>query len=135
MANAREQMKALEAKLERIEAEIQRLQAAKQALVELRAEINGEVLEITSKPRSRSPSVKPVVLDIMTQVGAQGATTQEVEAEVRKAVPTVAKDTVASVLSRLKSDGALVYEGERYFEKRHAPVRQTPFESGFRIVS
>ncbi len=135
MANAREQMKALEAKLERIEAEIYRLQAARQALVELRAEINGEVMEVTSKPRTRSPSVKPVVLDVMAEAGAMGATTQEVEARVRAAVPTVAKDTVASVLSRLKSDGALVYEGERYFEKRHAPARPAPFEQGFRIVS
>lgn len=135
MANAREQMKALEAKLERIEAEIQRLQAARQALVELRAEINGEVLEVASKTRSRSPSVKPVVLDIMADVGALGATTQEVEARVRSIVPTVAKDTVASVLSRLKSDGALVYEGERYFEKRYAPARPAPFETGFRVVS
>jgi hypothetical protein len=33
----------------------------------------------------------------------------------------VAKDTVGSVLSRLKSDGALVYVGERYYEKGQEP--------------
>lgn len=134
MANAREQMKALEAKLERIEAELQRLLAQKQALLELRADINGETLEVTSRPRTRSPSVKPVVLDVMTVAGASGATTQEVEERVRAMVPTVAKDTVASVLSRLKSDGALVYDGDRYYEKRHAPIRSNPFD-GFRVVS
>lgn len=129
-------MKALDAKLERIQAEIQRLKAAEQALVELRAEIKGEALEVTSKPRTRSPSVKPVVLDIMRNVGLLGATTQEVDQRVREVVPAVAKDTVASVLSRLKSDGALVYEGERYYDKRHAPAKSpSPFEGGFRIVS
>lgn len=134
MATARDQMKALDAKLERIQAEIQRLRAAEQALLELKAEINGEVLEVTSKTRARSPSVKPVVLDIMKEAGAVGASTQEVETRVRAIVPTVAKDTVASVLSRLKSDGALVYEGERYFEKRHLPARPTSFDGGFRVV-
>lgn len=134
MANAREQMRALEAKLERIEAEIQRLQAARQVLIELRAEINGDAVEVAPKPRTRSPSVKPVVLDVMAEAGAAGATTQDVEARVRAIVPTVAKDTVASVLSRLKSDGALVYEGERYFDKRHAPIRPSPVEGGFRVV-
>lgn len=135
MATARDQMKALDAKLERIQAEIQRLKAAEQALLELRAEITGEAPEVISKARKRSPSVKPVVLDIMAAVGAAGATTQEVEQRVRETVPTVAKDTVASVLSRLKSDGALVYEGERYYEKRYAPARpSSPFD-GFRVVS
>ena len=135
MATARDQMKALDAKLERIQAEIQRLKAAEQALLELRAEITGDAPEVISKPRKRSPSVKPVVLDIMSHAGASGATTQEVEQRVREIVPTVAKDTVASVLSRLKSDGALVYEGERYYEKRHAPAKpSSPFD-GFRVVS
>src|SRR3546814_9085320 len=42
----------------------------------------------------RSPSVKPMVLDIMSVVGEAGATSQEVDAKVRETNPAVAKDTV-----------------------------------------
>ena len=97
-------------------------------LQDLLAEMSGRPI----KPvRSRSPSIKPLVLDIMAGVGEAGATTKEVDEAVRLRVPTVAQDTVGSVLSRLKSDGALVYDGERYYEKRFAPTR--PFE-GLRNV-
>src|SRR3546814_5620408 len=82
----------------------------------------------------RSPSVKPMVLDIMSVVGEAGATSQEVDAKVRETNPAVAKDTVGSVLSRLKSEGALVYVGERYYEKRFAPQNR-PFDPGLRAVN
>src|SRR3546814_8822515 len=49
-------------------------------------------------------------------------------------LPAVAKDTVGSVLSRLKSEGALVYVGERYYEKRFAPQNR-PFDPGLRAVN
>lgn len=134
MANARDQMKMLEAELERVRSEIEKLRVEEALLLRMQAKMSGSPLP-AERVRTRSPSVKPVVLDIMQQVGSAGATTQEVEQRVRVQVPTVAKDTVASVLSRLKSDGALVYEGERYFEKRFAPARpENPFERGLRAV-
>src|SRR3546814_21075649 len=49
-------------------------------------------------------------------------------------LPAVAKDTVGSVLSRLKSEGALVYVGARYYEKRFAPQNR-PFDPGLRAVN
>lgn len=57
----------------------------------------------------------------MKVAGVNGASSAEVDEQVRARVPTVAKDTVGSVLSRLKSDGALVYVGERYYEKGQEP--------------
>ena len=71
----------------------------------------------------------------MAQALDKGATSTEVDELVRQKVPSVAKDTVGSVLSRLKGDGALVHDGERYYDKRFAPKPQPPFEKMFRVAS
>lgn len=98
-------------------------------------ELLGEEGPKPQKPsRVRSRPIKPLVIDYMASVGSAGATSREVDEHVRAIVPTVASDTVGSVLSRLKSDGALVYEGERYYEKKHAP-RPNPFDGGLRAVN
>jgi hypothetical protein len=119
MTTAREQMRMIDEKIERIKGEIARLNAQLEVLLELKADANGE--PPPSAPRKRSPKIKPLVLDIMSRAGFAGATTADVDREVREKVPTVAKDTVGSILSRLKADGALTYDGERYFEKRFTP--------------
>ena len=65
----------------------------------------------------------------MARAVAAGATSAEVMERVKEKVPTVAKDTVGSTLSRLKADGALTYNGERYYDARFAPKAETlPFE-------
>lgn len=127
MANAREQMKVLEAELKRVRGEIERLHVEEALLAKLMGQMSGDAPP-TSRSK-RSPSVKPVVLDIMRSAGSEGATTAEVDEMVREKVPTVAKDTVGSVLSRLKSDGALIYRGERYYDKQFAPIDDdNPFD-------
>ncbi len=128
MSTAREQMKMIDEKLARIRAEINRLKAQEEILLELKANAAG--VPSPSAPRRRSPAIKPLVLEIMARAGFTGATTADVDKEVREKVPTVAKDTVGSILSRLKADGALTYDGDRYYEKRY-----TPTGGGLRAVS
>ncbi|MCL4671936.1 MAG: hypothetical protein KJZ64_03160 [Sphingomonadaceae bacterium] len=129
MATAREQQAMIEAKLQAVRDQITALRVQEKLLVELLGELNP-----ASKPtRQRSPSIKPLVLDYMAEAGEAGATSREVQDFVKSRVPTVATDTVGSVLSRLKADGALVYEGDRYYEKRFAPAR--PFDGGLRAVN
>jgi hypothetical protein len=131
MTTAREQMKMIEGELARVRAEIDKLKAQEEVLLKLRGQMGGD--PAPSAPRKRSPAIKPLVLDIMSRAGFTGATTAEVDKEVKAKVPTVAKDTVGSILSRLKSDGALTYDGERYYEKRFTP---RPTEGGgLRAVS
>jgi len=132
MANAREQQIMIEAKLAAIRGQIATLQAQEKVLADLLAEMKGETPAPKSQ-RTRSPSVKPLVIDIMRDVGEMGATSREVDEMVRRHIPTVANDTVGSVLSRLKGDGALVYDGDRYYEKRFAPAPR-PFDGGLRAV-
>lgn len=130
--NAKEQVQMIDAELARIRADIERLRAQEEALVNLKSKFTGE--PSPKGPRKRSPNIKPLVLDIMHRVGFTGATTAEVDTMVRQTVPTVANDTVGSVLSRLKSAGALVFDGVRYYEKQFAPKPSGPFESGLRAV-
>jgi len=129
MANARDQMKMVQEELERVRSEIERLRHEEAVLVKLLNKMSG------TQTRTRSPSVKPVVLDIMRAAGTQGASTAEVDERVREKVPTVAKDTVGSILSRLKADGALVYENERYYERQFAPKPDSPFDRSLRAVT
>ena len=135
MARVSEQMRIMDAELARIRSEIDRLRAQEEVIVKLRAQIGGEPVVEPKQPRKRSGSVKPVVIDYMQQVGFTGATSAEVDEAVRKAVPDVARDTVGSILSRLKSDGALVYVRDRYYVKQFAPNTNAPFDQGLSAVN
>lgn len=132
MASAKDQMKTIQAELDQVRAEILRLQAQEEILVRLLGKMPGG-RETPALPRKRATSVKPLILDIMREAGTKGATKAAVDELVRIKNPAVAKDTVGSVLSRLKSDGALVYDGDRYFDKQFAP--KGPFEGGLRAVN
>lgn len=131
MATSKEQIQMIEAELQAIREQITRLKAQEEVLLKVQRSMAGMP---EAAKRKRAPSVKPMVLDIMSAAGEAGATSQEVDAMVRETNPAVAKDTVGSVLSRLKSEGALVYVGERYYEKRFAPHNR-PFDSSLRAVS
>jgi hypothetical protein len=118
-------MKSFEEEVARIDAEIDRLKARRQAFLDAMAMVSGvsPLPQDSSAPptRKRAANVKPLILEIMAQAEYNGATSTEVDDLVRLKVPTVAKDTVGSVLSRLKGDKALVHDGERYYDARFAP--------------
>lgn len=134
MTKASDQMKMLEAELARVRGDIDKLRVEEALLVKMLAKMGNTSVSPGRSGATRVP-VKPVVLDIMRSAGAEGATTVDVDRLVRERVPTVAKDTVGSLLSRLKADGALVYVGERYYEKQFAPTEEsTPFDGGLRAV-
>jgi hypothetical protein len=134
MASARENMKMIQRELQRVRDEIATLRVKEAVFEDLLSKMSGTSPE-HKRAKSRSPNVKPLVLDIMRSAGTAGATSAEVDRLVREKVPTVAKDTVGSVLSRLKSDGALVHDGERYYEKQFAPDPKGPFSQGLRAVN
>ena len=122
MAKESRQMSVIKEQLAIVRADIERLRIKEETLVELLRELSGEPAPILTRPRMRSPNVKPIVLDYMREVAQRGASTAEVDEHVKTRIPTVAKETVGSVLSRLKADGALTYVGERYYEKKFSPA-------------
>jgi hypothetical protein len=125
MSPNEKRMKPIDDEITRIDAEIARLEGKREGLLRAKTLI-GQKEHVLVPPsgglrlRTRSPNIKPLILDIMTAVEANGATSAEVSARVKDAVPTVAKDTVGSILSRLKADGALAFDGERYYASRFA---------------
>lgn len=142
MATARETMNTINLELKRVDGELDRansvvagLQMERDILAKLLAKLNGEPVQILAK-RKRSPNVSPLVLDIMRTAGTAGATSSEVDALVKEQIPGVAKATVSSILSRLKAEGALIYVGERYYEKQYAPpANPSPFDGPLRAVN
>ena len=135
MARESKEMSAIRDELAVVQAEIARLRIQEETLVRLLRRVSGEPAEALATPqRKRSANVKPVVIDIMIKAGVAGATSKEVDDAVRAANPSVATATVGSVLSRLKADGALVFDGERYFERKYAPNTR-PFDPPLRAVN
>jgi hypothetical protein len=112
-------MKRLDEEIARLDAEILRLQSERAGL--LRAKSLLSTNEDPPQARKRSPNIKPLILEIMEKASTSGETSAEVDRKVRTRVPTVARDTVGSVLSRLKADKALAFDGERYYDARYAP--------------
>jgi DNA-binding NarL/FixJ family response regulator len=135
VARESKEMSAIKDELNVVQAEIARLRIQEDTLVRLLRKVSGETAELVATPqRKRSSNVKPLVLDIMIKAGPAGATTREVDDAVRAANPAVGTATVGSVLSRLKADGALIFDGERYYERKYAPAPR-PFDTGLRAVS
>lgn len=135
MANARETMSTIKSELERVQREIGALQIEEGILQKLLAKLSGEPVPTVRKAK-RAVGITPLVLDVMRSVGVNGATSVDVAGRVEQFSPSVAKATVAAILSRLKGDGALVYSGDRYYEKQYAPsLSPSPFDSPLRAVS
>jgi len=122
MAKRLQTMKAIDQELERIDSEIERLRIERNALKRLRDSLTSGSEEDASKPKRRASNVKPLVLGIMEQFGAAGGTSAEVTSKVQEHIPQVSRDSVSSILSRLKTDGALRYDGHRYYDARYGPT-------------
>ena len=112
----------LDANIDKAATRISEMLAAKQALQEVLAVMTGTpVANPVQERKPRATNVKGVVLDIMANAGAAGRTSAEVVLEAAERIPGIARDTVSSVLSRLKGAEALVYDGLRYYDSRYAP--------------
>lgn len=133
MARESKEMSVIREELALVQAEIARLKIRESVLLDLQRRIAGQP-PAPPEPRKRAVNIKPLVIDIMAKAGSAGATSKDVDDAVRVTHPSVGDATVASVLSRLKADGALAFDGERYYEKRYAPPSR-PFEPQSRAVN
>jgi hypothetical protein len=123
MAKASDMMNAIQTELDRIRQAIKKLMIEEEALVRVQQAMKGE----PAPSKKRHGNVKGIVLDIMREAGAEGATSAEVYAKAAYKIPGVARDTIGSSLSRLKADGALRHDGERYYEVT-SKTAHNPFE-------
>lgn len=127
----------LERQIDEHQRRISELTVAKRTLVDVLAAMRGEPRPLTEVARkARIPNVKGIVLEIMAAAGPEGRTSAEVLALAAEKAPGITRDTISSVLSRLKSAEALAYDGLRYFDSKHAPRQgeQRPFAPHVRVV-
>lgn len=115
----------LRARLDGVRREIEKLQAQEALLLDL--------LDETPKPvaRARKGSVKTVVLKLLEEVEDSGLNAASA-VEKAKADQGIDLDrgSVSSLLSRLKSDGVVIYDGDRYRLNRFAMPRSvTPLRT------
>ena len=104
-------MKTLQERLAGVQTGIDKLEAQKALLLDMIREARGEP---KVKPRAPRANVKQAVLDLLTQVAEDGLNAAiAVELADAKGL-RLDRGSVSSILSRLKNEQVVVYEGERY---------------------
>jgi len=116
-------MAAPKAKIQKLLDKRDQLQAELEALrnkiigVELAITLlEGDAMPAVEQSPTRLPktSVKPTLIDLLREVGASGLiASTAVEIAAKRGI-SLDRNTVSSLLSRLKRDGLVDYDGERY---------------------
>ncbi len=85
---------------------------------------SGGASHVTDSGRARRGALKDMVLQVAQEVGRNGMTADEcVELAKRKGV-ALKLGSVSSLLSRLKQDDVIFFDGERYRLKQFAGPKQ-----------
>jgi hypothetical protein len=120
-------MKAIEEAIARLEAERARIDGKIEGLreaIRLQAGGGNNIPEASERKRARRGNLKESVLDLAKTVGDRGLTADECVTMARetKGIELVPA-SVSSLLSRLKNDGVVFFDGERYRLKQYAGPR------------
>jgi len=78
---------------------------------------------VERKTRQRRGGLKTTVLDIVTNQAEKGTTVNECVTIAAESGTSLDRASVSSLLSRLKKDDVLFYDGERYRLKQYAGPR------------
>lgn len=115
----------LRTRLDSIRREIEKLQAQEALLLDM--------LDETPKPLKRAPkgAVKTTVLDLLEKVGRSGLNAAKAVKLVEAEGGEIDRGSVSSLLSRLKNDGIVVYDGDTYRLKKFSSIQGavTPLRS------
>jgi hypothetical protein len=122
-------MKAIEEAIARLEAE----RAAFNARIDGRIEGLREALRLQSgavaiaelpiRKRTRRGNLKETVIDLLTEVGDKGLNAEECVSLAKSKGIDLLQGSVSSLLSRLKSDTVIFFDGARYRLKQYAGPR------------
>lgn len=104
-------MKALEARLDGVMRDIEKLQAQADLLRDMMREARGEPKVKARAPRS---NVKQTVLALLDEAGADGINATIAVERAAQNGTSLERGTVSSLLSRLKNEGVVVYDGTVY---------------------
>lgn len=104
-------MKALEERLDLVLREIDKLRAKEDLLRDMIREAKGEPKVKFRAPRS---NVKQTILDLLEAAGEAGLNATSAVETAARAGTTLERGTVSSLLSRLKHEGVVIYDGSVY---------------------
>ncbi len=119
-------LKLLQDRRSQLQTELAAVQARLQEVESLMRAMSGEATPEPSTAavgRVRRGDLNNIVLSLYEQAAEAGLSSSECVAMASKAGTPLKATSVSSLLSRLKSDGVLMYDGERYRLKRFAGPR------------
>lgn len=119
-------MKLLHDRRNQLQSELAAAQARLQEVESLIRAMSGEAMPEPSTAtagRVRRGDLNNIVLSLYEQAAEAGLSTSECVGMASKAGTPLKATSVSSLLSRLKADGILMYDGERYRLKRFAGPR------------
>jgi hypothetical protein len=127
MRRNRENMQKLTELRDRLTADIGRHQASIEALRNQLLGIDQAIKTLGGDAvgggSSRRTNVKRTVMEIVHDAGTMGVTAVEVVGRAQVLGRTLDKASVSSLLSRLKREGTLTFNGERYYEFVEPPFK------------
>ena len=126
MTTRRENMKAIEDEIARLRSQREAISNRIEGLESALRLMSGGAadLRVPQQEKQRRGSVKTTVLDIVTSAAEAGVTVvQCVESANSKYGIILDRASVSSLMSRLKKDDILFYDGDRYRLKQYAGPR------------
>lgn len=102
-------MRDLQSRLEGIEREIEKLSAQKEILLEMMGAQPEE-----PQRRAKKGSVKATVLKLLENAAERGLNANQAITQAKERGEDLDRGSVSSLLSRLKADNVVTYDGERY---------------------
>lgn len=125
-------MKMLEERRRQIDADINQLMTRRAEIDLMIARSRGEAESApANEPPRRRRNVKKTVMDLVEMAGSAGVTAAEVVDRARTIGRELDRGSVSSLLSKFKGQGALTFDGERYYPASKAPP---PEPQPFRVV-
>jgi hypothetical protein len=120
-------MKMLLERRSQIDSEIDRLMVRRAEIDFMIARFSGNAeSEPTNEPPRRRKNVKKTVMELVDVAGSAGVTAAEVVERARTLGRELERGSVSSLLSKFKAQGALVFDGERYYPASKGPSQDPP---------
>jgi len=104
----------LQAKLDAVLRQMEVLKGQEAMIREMMREAGGEAPVQNVRHRAARSNVKSAVLDLLAQVGANGLNAAIAVDMASERGQNIERGSVSSLLSRLKNDGVVTYDGSLY---------------------
>lgn len=118
-------LKILHERRDRLRTELEATRARLDEIESLIKALGGETSpsSVTPEARTRRGDLKTLVLNLYEEAGETGLSSAACVAAAKAKGIEIQPASVSSLLSRLKADGVLFYDGERYRLKKYAGPR------------